>query len=245
MDDVDPVLIRTRVPLHLAMRLGTRVNQLVSPFWADRSPVHRATTVALGVVDLAIARRLRSDPRLGLRLRLPLDAAELALAYATAVRDDYDEASVPAVMGGPLAVEAGARLGLKGLVVPAVNLTVGTLVRRALGQRPRTGTMAWQVAARQNRRNALRATEGRRSRAVSARGGAVVVVRSLVVGCGGPGVGSRVAGSTPPKPPQLDTTCPSHRTGRTLSPWHRFTAHDPPSAVWWPRCSPWRCRCCW
>lgn len=147
VDDVDPVLIRTRVPLHLAMRLGTRVNQLVSPFWADRSPVHRATTVALGVVDLAIARRLRSDPRLGLRLRLPLDAAELALAYATAVRDDYDEASVPAVMGCPLAVEAGARLGLKGLVVPAVNLTVGTLVRRARGQRPRTGTMAWQVAA--------------------------------------------------------------------------------------------------
>jgi hypothetical protein len=147
VDDTDAVFIRTRVPLHLAQRTGTRINQLISPFWSDRTPAHRATTVALGALDLVIARRLRSDPRLNLAWRLPLDAAELALAYATAVRDDYDEASVPSVMGCPLAVEAGARLGWKGLLVPAVNLTAGTLVRKARGHAPRTGTMAWQVAA--------------------------------------------------------------------------------------------------
>ncbi|MGY6501076.1 MAG: hypothetical protein ACXIVQ_09340 [Acidimicrobiales bacterium] len=145
--EIDAIFIRTRTALHLAQRTGTRINQLISPFWADRTPAHRAATVALGVVDLAIARTLRTDPRLHLRWRLPLDAAELALAYAAAVRDDYDEASVPSVMGCPLAVEAGARLGWKGLVVPAVNLTVGTVVRRTRGHAPRTGTMAWQVAA--------------------------------------------------------------------------------------------------
>lgn len=147
IDDVDGVFVRTRLALHFAQRTGTRLNQLVSPFWDDRTPAHRAVTVALGALDLAIARRLRTDPDLNLRWRLPLDAAELALAYATARRDDYDEASVPAVIGCPLAVEAGARLGWKGLVVPAVNLTVGTLVRKARGHAPRTGTMAWQVAA--------------------------------------------------------------------------------------------------
>lgn len=144
---LDSVALRTRLAFNVAMRHGTRVNQLISPFWTDRSGWRRLMPLGGLVADTAIVRRLLYDDRLRLLPRLAFDAAELAFASATALRDDYDEASVPMIPGCPLAIETGVRHGALGMVVPLVNGVVATVVRRRRGMTPRTALVGWQVAA--------------------------------------------------------------------------------------------------
>lgn len=144
--DVARVFIDSRYALFIAQRCGTRVNQLISPLWDDRGFVRHSIPAALLGLDAAVFRWIKRDERLNLAPRLALDAAEVFFTALTAVRDDYDESAIPLVPGCPLAVEAAARMGLPGLVVPLVNGLAFASARRLRGREPKIGLIGWQVA---------------------------------------------------------------------------------------------------
>ena len=78
-------------------------------------PVRHSIPAGFLLSDLFVFRKLNEDARLRLGLRLAIDAVEIAISVLTAVRDDYDESAIPLFPGCALAVEAGGRLGWKGL----------------------------------------------------------------------------------------------------------------------------------
>ena len=97
--DVAQVFIDSRYALFIAQRCGTRINQLISPLWDDRGFVRHSIPAALLGVDLAVFRWIKRDERLNLAPRLALDAAEIFLTALVAVRDDYDESTIPLLPG--------------------------------------------------------------------------------------------------------------------------------------------------
>jgi hypothetical protein len=73
-----------------------------------------------------------------------LDAGDLAV-WCCAATDDADTSEDTVIPGVALAAEAGARLGLLGFVVPAVNATVAVAVRSRRGHRLRLEQFSWQL----------------------------------------------------------------------------------------------------
>ncbi len=143
---LERLFLRTRKALILGQGCGTRFNQLISPLWDDRGPIRHSIPGAFLLSDLFVLRKLNDDARLRLGLRLAIDAAEIAISVLTAVRDDYDESAIPLFPGCALAVEAGGRLGWKGLVVPLVNGAAAAGARKVRKWPDRSGLIGWQVA---------------------------------------------------------------------------------------------------
>jgi hypothetical protein len=144
---LDRVFLRLRPTAIAAQCCATRVNQLISPFWTDRTGVRRLLPLLYLGADVTQIGLLRNDPRLHLGTRLAADAAQIAVASLSAVRDDYDEAIVSLIPGCALAIEAGARRGASGFIVPLVNGAVYAGARRLRGHRIRPGIISWQIAA--------------------------------------------------------------------------------------------------
>ena len=143
---LERLFVRTRKALILGQGCGTRLNQLISPLWDDRGPIRHSLPGAFLLSDIFVYRKLGEDDRLRLGIRLAIDAAEIAVSVLTAVRDDYDESAIPLFPGCALAVEAGARLGWKGLAVPLVNGAAAAGARKLRKWPDRSGLMGWQVA---------------------------------------------------------------------------------------------------
>ncbi|MGH9073696.1 MAG: hypothetical protein ACRDZQ_06205 [Acidimicrobiales bacterium] len=139
----DPVA-DARVILTLADGLGSRFHQLLSPRGAARTPGWRAVAGISAATDLAKSVWLARHRRFALGIRMVLDAADLAL-WCLAAADDADTSEDAVIPGVALAVEAGARLGLGGVVVPAGNAAVAIAVRAARGHRLRLEQFSWQI----------------------------------------------------------------------------------------------------
>lgn len=137
-------LVSVRMTQTLAQGLGARFHQVVSPRGAARTAGWRAAAVVWAGVDVAKASWLTRTDKFRLVSRLALDAADLAF-WCLAARDDSDSSEDAVVPGATLAVEAGARLGLGGLVVPALNAAVAGTVRTIRGHRLRLDQLGWQV----------------------------------------------------------------------------------------------------
>lgn len=137
-------LVDARATLTAVQGVGSRFHQVVSPRGAARRPRWRALAVLGGVLDLAKARTLARDDRFRLIPRLLWDAGDLAL-WCLCAGDDADSSEDAVIPGASLAVEAGARMGLGGLCVPAANAGVAALVRRARGHQLRLGQFSWQL----------------------------------------------------------------------------------------------------
>src|SRR5579885_784854 len=112
-------MLEIRPTLHLSVRLAVRANQILLSSGAAVNGAHLwlVTLPAFVVLDLVVWRVLRRDDRFGLAWRLPLDAADAAFwaMSPSPASGRYDWAVILAV---PLAMEAGVRLGWRGLVVP-------------------------------------------------------------------------------------------------------------------------------
>jgi hypothetical protein len=139
----DPV-VASRAVLTAAQGLGSRFHQVLSPRGAARTPAWRAAALMSAGVDVAKAAWLARDDRFRLAPRLALDVADLAL-WCLAADDDADSSEDAVIPGSSLAVEAGARWGPVGLVVPAANAAVAAAVRARRGHRLRLEQFSWQV----------------------------------------------------------------------------------------------------
>lgn len=142
-------MLEIRTTLHLSFRLAVRANQALTRYGgagSEGAGLWRAALPAFVVLDLVVWEVLRRDERFGLRWRLPLDALDAAFWAMSPkpLTGNYDSAVVIAT---PLAVEAGVRLGWRGLVVAAAVFAAaaaaGTLAGKPIGF---VGT-AWLVLA--------------------------------------------------------------------------------------------------
>ncbi len=139
-------ILESRSALHLGYRLAVRFVQwtAISGAASPGTGLWRAALPAFVVLDVVIWLVLRRDRRFGLGWRMVLDAADIAFWSLSPMplNHNYDTA---VLIGIPLAVEAGYRIGIFGLIVPAVGLAV-TVPARILGGLPAYPfTFAWLV----------------------------------------------------------------------------------------------------
>jgi hypothetical protein len=112
----------------LAEGLGSRFHQTLSPRGAAQTRGWRWAALGCAALDVAKAYKLTRNDRFNLTARLLLDSADLAL-WCTGARDDTHTSEDSVIPGVALATEAGARLGVGGLIVPALNAAVAAAVR--------------------------------------------------------------------------------------------------------------------
>ena len=137
-------VVASRAVLTAAQGLGARFHQAVSPRGAARSRGWRVVATAAGCGDLVKAVWLSRDPKPRIALRWLADAGDLAL-WCLAAGDDADTSEDAVIPGAALAVEAAARWGLPGAVVPLANAAVAAYVRGRRGHRLRLEQFSWQV----------------------------------------------------------------------------------------------------
>jgi len=128
----------------LAEGLGSRFHQTLSPRGAAQTRGWRWAALGCAALDVAKAYKLTRDDHFNLPARLLLDSADLAL-WCAAARDDTDTSEDSVIPGVALAAEAGARLGVGGLIVPALNAAVAAAVRHRRGHRLRLEQFSWQL----------------------------------------------------------------------------------------------------
>lgn len=117
-------MLEIRTTLHLALRLTVRVNQALEMSGAASEGaglLWRLALPAFIVLDLVVWRILRNDDRFGLAWRLPLDALDAAF-WTTSPLPLSGSADMALLVGIPLGVEAGVRMGWKSMVLPAALL---------------------------------------------------------------------------------------------------------------------------
>ncbi|MDQ4068288.1 MAG: hypothetical protein M3203_02225 [Actinomycetota bacterium] len=139
-------IVEVRTTVHLTMRLVMRLNQLLMQSGAASagSGLWRAALPAFVVLDLVTWLVLRRSERFGLAWRLPLDALDAAFWTASPEPESgqYDYALLIAF---PLALEAGVRLGWRGLVVPVALAVATAAVAVADGKPVKFMGVAWLV----------------------------------------------------------------------------------------------------
>ncbi len=138
--DNGKVLLDERAWFHLVYRLAARSVQVLIERGQPGSRRRMAWAGTLAAVDMAEAGLLRRRSGFFLGPRLLLDASDTAIWASGTER--CDEA---ALTGVPLAIEAGMRLGLGGLIAPAVSAAFCAAARRHSGRSVSTASFRWQV----------------------------------------------------------------------------------------------------
>lgn len=136
-------LLRKRARFHTTIRLATRIAQ-VGLARGSRSSRRRTVigAVASALVDVGVGAVLRSSEEFALWPRLVADAADTAVWSL-----GHDRADLASLTGTPLAMEAGVRLGRRGVVVPAVNAGVTSVLRAARGRPISLASFRFQTMA--------------------------------------------------------------------------------------------------
>lgn len=135
---------RGAVAIHLSMRLGSRLLQLVSAHGAATTTRRRLVLATCIVLDLAGARLLHHQSRHRDGAWLALDAADIAV-WSALGDGSQDGWNMEQIIGVPLAMEAGARRGLKAMVVAGTCWASGAVSHRLRGQPLRPDAAMWQV----------------------------------------------------------------------------------------------------
>ncbi len=141
-------MLEIRSSLHLAVRLTMRVVQAIDHSGAasEGAGLWRAALPAFMVLDVVVWLVLRRSDRFGLAWRLPLDAAD-ATFWALSPRPTSGSADLALFIVIPLAVEAGVRMGLRGLIVPATILVSTTVGAVAAAQPVQVVGLVWLSVA--------------------------------------------------------------------------------------------------
>jgi hypothetical protein len=139
-------IVDSRSTIHITYRLVVRLVQwtAVSGAAGPGAGLWRAALPAFVVIDLVTWQVLRRDERFGLGWRLALDCADIAfwsLSPVPASRT-YDNAML---IGIPLSIESGFRMGTRAVVVPAVVMVVVGTVRVVADEPAHPFTALWLV----------------------------------------------------------------------------------------------------
>lgn len=189
---------------------------------SSRSPRRIAAVGACAICDLAIAGALRKSHRFALLPRLAINALDGAL---------WSQADIglsSATMSGiPLAFEAGLRLGAAGLVVPAVNASVTSIVRLLRGRRPSALSFRYQAidvalgaAIATYERNRRKVTRSRHQRELEARISAAHLAGQNSIASGADTVVDLLSRTMP----LLSSPARSAGTGAMLADWKQSLA---------------------
>ena len=141
-ESAEPSLLSKRERFHLAYRLAGRSFQLLIARSSRMPRRHITAAAACAVGDIVSAIVLRRSSRFAVGPRLAIDALDNALWSQGPT--GLELATMPGV---PLAIEAGLRIGVAGLIVPVANATVTGCIRRLLGKPTSTGSFRYQAMA--------------------------------------------------------------------------------------------------
>lgn len=150
--------------LNLAMRLASRSHSIVSLGGAARGPLRLVVAGASAVVDVCLARHLARSDRPATFIHGAVDAVDLVTWTLLQTRPGPGQLSTAMNSGHPLAVEAGARYGWRGLAVPMGGALVAEAAARSRGRRSDAAAFTWQVAAVAGGAGLSRYVEGLRKR---------------------------------------------------------------------------------
>lgn len=142
-------MLEIRTSLHLSIRLAVRANQALLRYGGAASEgagLWRAALPAFVVLDLVVWQRLRHSDDSGLRWRLPLDALDAAF-WTMSVRPTSGHYDWAVLIAAPLGVEAGVRLGWRGLVVPVAVFAPVSLAALYAGKAVEVTGIFWIVVA--------------------------------------------------------------------------------------------------
>ncbi len=142
---VDAFLV-ARARFHLAYRLVVRLLQFAAADGGARTGAWQLTLMAFLVLDVCLWMALRNPSRFLLKTRLTLDSVDVAI-WSLAPYPGDTPYYLAVLVGFPLALEAGLRRGLFGLVVPAVTMASTLMVRSILGRPAGAQFFAWQLVA--------------------------------------------------------------------------------------------------
>jgi hypothetical protein len=137
-----PSLVAKRERFHLTYRLASRSFQLLIARSSPNPKRRMAEAAAFAVGDIVSAVALRRSGRFALGPRLAADAVDTALWSRGTT--GLELSTMPGV---PLAIEAGLRIGVAGLIVPMVNATVTGCVRRLKGRTVSNASFRYQAMA--------------------------------------------------------------------------------------------------
>jgi len=141
-------MLEIRPTLHLSMRVAIRVEQWLQHSGAASkgAGAWHAALPAFVALDLVVYVLLRRSDRFGLVWRLPMDTAD-AVFWAMSPLPPSGTVDWSTIIVVPLAVEAGVRLGWRGLAVP-VTVAVPAALALVLRGKPLPVTgPAWLVVA--------------------------------------------------------------------------------------------------
>lgn len=139
-------LLDARSTFFLAVRLAARLNQALLASGAASSGAGwwQAALPAFVGLDLAVWWALRRSDRFGLGWRLPLDCADMAF-WSFSPLPASGRAGFGLLVAMPLAVEAGFRLGRRGLIVPAACLAALAAARSVVDRTFHPPDAGWLV----------------------------------------------------------------------------------------------------
>lgn len=139
-------MLEIRPTLHLALRLAVRCNQVLvqSGSASEEAGLWRAALPVFVVLDVVIWLRLRRTEDFGLSWRLPLDAFDVAL-WAASPLPASGHYELAILVATPLSLEAGVRMGWRGLLVAAAVVGSTGLAITLAGKPVRLLAMWWLV----------------------------------------------------------------------------------------------------
>ncbi len=139
-------ILEGRSTLHLAYRLSIRASALIAVGGAAAPGSGRWQMALPGflLLDFAVWQVLRRTDRFGLWWRLPLDCIDIAF-WSLSPLPASGGFDVAMLIGIPLSIEAGFRLGAQAVVVPLAVSTVVGSVRVLAGEAALPFTALWLV----------------------------------------------------------------------------------------------------
>lgn len=141
-------MLEIRSTLHLAVRLTMRSLMVIDQSGAasEGAGLWRVALPAFMVLDVIVWLVLRRSDRFGVAWRLPMDAADAAF-WTLSPLPASGSSDIALFIVIPLAVEAGVRMGLRGMAVPAAVLVSTTVSATAAGKPVQSMGVLWLAVA--------------------------------------------------------------------------------------------------
>jgi hypothetical protein len=141
-------MLEIRSTLHLAVRLTMRSISVIDQSGAasEGAGIWRVAVLLFVVLDVLVWRHLRRTDRFGLSWRLPMDATDAAF-WTLSPLPASGSSDLALLLVIPLAVEAGVRMGWRGMIVPATVALTTTISGIAVGKPVQVIGIVWLTIA--------------------------------------------------------------------------------------------------
>ncbi len=141
-------MLEIRSTLHLAVRLTMRSIMVIDQSGAasEGAGIWRVALPLFIVLDVLVWLHLRRTDRFGLSWRLPMDATDAAF-WTLSPLPASGSSDIALLLVIPLAVEAGVRMGMRGMVVPAAVAVTTTISGMSAGKPVQVIGIVWLAVA--------------------------------------------------------------------------------------------------